>query len=375
VVDLKDINWGSTPDIATYNQQQFNKFRIQSSEEIKKHCYDPKGRIKHVLKAEHFDLEFLRTICDTATAARRINKLSNAPLKSFLRSKSILNYFNQPSSRTFLSFSMAEAHLGMRREEVRDLKTSSTVKGESDRDSLRTISSYFDGIVCRHAHDDYDLFALWVMKSSDRELPIINAGSGTKEHPTQGILDYYTIRESFDDCLDRRVLLFVGDCKRGRTIHSLAKIMSLYQGMTMYFIAPQNLQIDTETEQYITQKGVNVLKTSEPLDKFVGLGDVIYMTRVQNEHGGEGEMDPRYRFTLEMLDSMRDGAILMHPLPKREEIDPRIDELKRDKRVMYWREERNGMWTRVGLLSYLFGVDDKIREYYQDIKNSVALKP
>ena len=139
---MESINWGNTEKIKNYNQSSFEKFISQSPQEIKAACYK-NGRLKHILRAEHFSLDFLRTICDTATAARRIAKLEDNFLKGLLRSKSILNYFSQPSSRTFLSFSTAEAHLGMRREELRDLKTSSNVKGETDRDSLRTISSYF----------------------------------------------------------------------------------------------------------------------------------------------------------------------------------------------------------------------------------------
>ena len=110
---------------------------------------------------------------------------------------SVLNYFNQPSSRTFLSFSNAESLLGLRREEIRDIETSSSVKGESDKDGLRTISSYFDAIVCRHPSDFFHMFSVWVMENSDREIPIINAGCGALEHPTQALLDYFTIKESF----------------------------------------------------------------------------------------------------------------------------------------------------------------------------------
>ncbi|MBS3168229.1 hypothetical protein J4216_03835 [Candidatus Woesearchaeota archaeon] len=371
---MDSIYWGSTEDLVNYNKEQFQKFLNLNKEEIKSLCFED-GRLKHILRAEHFDLDFLNKICDTANAARRISKLEDNYLKGLLRSKSILNYFSQPSSRTFFSFSSAEAHLGMKREELRDLKTSSSVKGESERDSLRTISSYFDALVVRHPSDLYDLFVLWVMKNTKRELPIINAGSGTMEHPTQGILDYYTIRESFDGKIDRRVVLFVGDCKRGRTIHSIAKILSLHKNITMYFVAPEHLQIDDETEEYIKKRGTIVHKTDKPLKEVITFADVIYMTRIQNEHGGDGKADLRYIFTKDMLDMIREGAILMHPMPKREEIDPSIDDIKDDKRVMYWRQQRNGMWCRVALLAYIFKVDFKIREHFERIKKSVAPKP
>jgi aspartate carbamoyltransferase catalytic subunit len=371
---MNKINWGPSSDIKTYNQNKFKEFCAQSPEKIKEACYD-NGRLIHVLRSEHFNLPFLEKICETANASRRIAKLENNYLKKLLRSKSILNYFHQPSSRTFLSFSTAESHLGMRREELRDLKTSSTVKGESDRDSLRTISSYFNSIVFRHPSDVYDLFALWVMKNSDREIPIINAGSGSQEHPTQGLLDYYTIRESFNSNLDNKVIAYVGDCKRGRTVHSLAKIMSLHDNQTAYFVSPENLQIDQETQDYIEKNGTKILKTSEDLGDVVGLADVIYMTRIQNEHGGDGVYDPKFIFKKDLLDKMRPGAILMHPLPKREEIDPEIDDLRKDNKIMYWRQMRNGMWTRVALLAYIFGKEDKIIENYRNTTKINNPKP
>ncbi len=377
-IQAKDLDgaiyWGPTEEIANYNKTKFLEFLQQPPEKIKKACQDETGRLKHILRAEHFDLDTLNLICDTANAARRISKLEDNFIKNLLKAKSVLNYFQQSSSRTFFSFSAAQAHLGMRREQLRDLKTSSKIKGESDRDSLRTISSYFNAIVCRANSDIFDLFALWVMKNTKRELPILNAGSGKKEHPTQGVLDYYTIRESFDNKIDRKVILFVGDCKRGRTVHSLAKILSQHQHMTMYFVAPQDLQIDKETEDYIRQRGVTVHKTQEPLGNIVPIADVVYMTRIQNEHGGQGDYDPRFKFTEEMLDSMREKSILMHPMPKREEIDPRLDD-NSDNRIMFWRQQRNGMWIRVAILAYLFKVDDKIRERLKKIRLSVSPKP
>jgi aspartate carbamoyltransferase catalytic subunit len=372
---MEKINWGSTESTQKYNILKFQEFLQQTPEQIKSACLDKNNRLKHILRAEHFDLKFLKTICDTTNAARRIAKLENNYLKKLLRSKSILNYFHQPSSRTFLSFSTAESHLGMRREELRNLKTSSTAKGESDRDSLRTISSYFNAIVIRHPSDYYDLFSLWVMKNSDREIPLINAGSGTKEHPTQGILDYYTIRESFDGNVDDLTVTFVGDCKRGRTVHSLAKILALHNNITIYFVAPESLQIDEETERYIKDKGVIVHKVTDGLKSVVPRSKVIYMTRIQNEYGGSSKYDQNFVFTKECLEIMQSNAILMHPLPKREEIDSIIDEFRRDRRVMYWRQMRNGMWTRVALLAYLFGKDRKIIENYENSKKINAPKP
>jgi len=362
-----NIYWGKNKKVAEFDAKKFKEFINQSPEEIKQACYK-EGRLNHIIRAEHFDLSFLETICETARAARKVAKLEDKSIKKLLSSKSVLNFFAQPSQRTFLSFSLAEAHLGMRREEVRDIRTSSFSKGESEKDSLRTISSYFDALVCRNPSDIYDLFAVWVMKNSDREIPVINAGSGKREHPTQGILDYYTVRESFKGELEGRTFVYVGDCARGRTVHSLAKIMALHKGTEAYFIAPEELQIDEETEKYIVERGTKVFKETKPLKELINLADVVYMTRIQDEHGGEGEYNQDYVFSLEMLELMKEGSILMHPMPKRDEIDPRIDYLKKHPKVMYWRQQRNGMWARVALLAYVFGVDEQIRKHYQRMK-------
>jgi len=369
MVILNDIYWGESAPVAKYDQHKFAEFAALSPRELEQECRDQHGRLKHIIRAEHFDLDFLRTICETADAARSVAKMEDKFMKSLLTAKSVLNYFKQPSSRTFLSFSMAEAHLGMRREEVRDLKTSSEVKGESEKDSLRTASSYFDAIVCRHPSDIYDLFAVWVMKSSNRELPFVNAGSGKSEHPTQAALDYYTDWRWFNGDLDNKVFAYVGDCKRGRTIHSGAKLMALHKDTTIYFVAPEELQIDPETERYLQERDAKVIKETNGLASVVPLAHKIYMTRIQDEHGGKAEYDPNFIFRKEFLATMRPDAILEHPMPKREEIDPAIDYIKDDPRIKHWEEQRNGMWGRVALLAYLFDADADIRCRYEKIKS------
>jgi aspartate carbamoyltransferase catalytic subunit len=376
---MDDIYWGISDKGAKHNRGSFQEFLEQTPEQIKEACCDDEGRLFHIVNSEHFDLQFLKNICDTAHAARNIVRFekrmresgNGGPsgfLNNLLNYRSVLNYFKQPSTRTLLSFSRAESQLGIQSEDVRDIRTSSESKGESERDSLRTISSYFHAIVARHPSKLYGEFAAWALNNSDRRIPAISGGSGPGEHPTQGLLDYYTMHTSFDGDLDGKTIAFVGDCLRGRTVHSGARILSLHDNMRMLFVAPEEYQIDSETEDYVKNKGVDVEKVTEGLRDVIKESDVVYMTRIQNEHGGTGEYDPRFVFTLDCLDLLPSGGILMHPMPKREEIDPRIDDLSGDQRVMYWREQRNGMWTRVALLSYLFKVDEKIRDYYQNMK-------
>lgn len=363
----RDIYWGKVPSIAEFHKKKFLQFCEQGDQTLKQACLDEDGRLKHIIRAEHFDLDFLKTIRDTANAARRISKVDPNFLKALLRHVSILNFFAQPSSRTFLSFSRAESKIGIQREEVRDLKTSSHVKGESDLDSLRTLSSFFEGIITRHPSDYFDQFAVWSMKQSARPLHIINAGSGKKEHPTQAILDHYTMVESLGN-LDGKTIAFVGDCLRGRTVHSATKLLALHKNVTIYYIAPPEFQVDEETQKYAENKGVFVHKVTTGLGNIPERSDVIYMTRIQNEHGGADAYPKEFVFSKEMFYSMRTDAILMHPMPKREEIDPELDYMKADPRILFWRQQRNGMWTRLATLAYVYKVDEKIREKYQSLK-------
>ena len=357
---MNDIFWGRSLHIKDFDQLKFNEFLSLEKSELEKLCKDSKGRLKHIVRVEHFDLEFIDEITTIAKTLKKCFRGHPRWINGLLSEFSVLNYFQQPSSRTFLSFSSAESLMGMRREEVRDISTSSTMKGESDKDALRTISSYFDAIVCRHESDIYDLFAVWVMKNSDREIPIINAGSGKSEHPTQALLDIFTIKESFNKPVNKLKIGFVGDCLRGRTVHSLAKLLSNYAGVHLSFVAPSNLQLDQETHSYLKDKNIEISFENESLLNILTELDVVYMTRIQDEHGGEGDYSEGFKFTEHHLNSMKEGAILMHPMPKREEIDPKLDFLKRDNRIMYWRQQRNGMWVRAALLAYLFDKSETI---------------
>ncbi len=364
---MDKISWGPKAN-EDYFRPRFEEFLESGT--LEDACRDKKGRLKHIVSAEHFDLEFLATIRDTANAARRISKIEPNYLKQILRHVSVLNYFHQPSTRTFLSFSRAESKLGMQREDVRDLKTSSAAKGESDLDALRTQSSFYEGMVIRHPSNYFAQFAVWAMEHSKRPLKTISAGAGTKEHPTQAILDYYTSIESLGS-LDKAVVAFYGDCKRGRTVHSLSRLLALHENVMIYFVAPEELQIDEETEKYLISRNVRVEKYVRGIGSIPQLANINYVTRLQKEYGSDDEVYPKkYIFNKSHLDMMRKDSILMHPFPKKEEIVPQLG-TSNDNRIMWWRQQRNGMWTRLATLAYLFNVDDNIRDKWYKIKPKI----
>ncbi|PIN76736.1 hypothetical protein COV17_01370 [Candidatus Woesearchaeota archaeon CG10_big_fil_rev_8_21_14_0_10_36_11] len=377
-LDDGSINWGPTESHREYHRKMFQGFLAQTPQKLRQACCDDEGRLVHILQAEHFDLPFLEHICEVTTAARRSYKFASAKMHEMLARKKVLHLFAQPSSRTFESFTVASSNLGMTSRSLRDLRTSSSAKGESDRDALRTHSSYFDAIVFRSPCDYFDMFALWVMSTSNRPIPIINGGSGKAKHPTQAILDYYTIRASLERQIDGKSFAFVGDCLRGRTVHSLAKVLALHKDIEMYFVAPEEYQIDPQTEAYLKKKGVKVNKVTGGLE---GIPEIItgavYMTRIQDEHDGDGEQkryNPRFIFTEKMLDQLQDPAVLMHPLPKREEIYPAID-YRSDRKIMIWREMRNGMWTRTALFAHIFGFDQEVLRSYHEASKAYAPTP
>jgi aspartate carbamoyltransferase catalytic subunit len=170
-------------------------------------------------------------------------------LQDLLSEKRAMLYFAQPSTRTFLSFYAACQILGMQAAEVRDAHTSSEVKGESQEDSVRTFSSYFDMIIMRHPQGGFAERIAWMLSRTDRPVPVINAGSGKDQHPTQALLDIYTLQRSLEKRrggLEGAKIAFVGDLLRGRTVRSLSLLLTHYPGVKQYFVAPEPLQIGTD---------------------------------------------------------------------------------------------------------------------------------
>ncbi len=322
----------------------------------------------HVVSTDVFDRDTLDELCRLTTLVRTMAKSRKGArfLQESLPNKRAMLYFTQPSTRTFLSMNNACHILGIRTSEIRDPEVSSEVKGESFEDSIRTFSSYVDLIVMRTPESGYAARAAALMDSIPRPVPIINAGSGKDQHPTQALLDIYTLERSFENAggIDGKTIGMMGDLKRGRTVRSLSRLMRHYRDVNIVYIAPPAYEMEPDIKAYLDEHGIAYTETCD-LKACLPELDAIYVTRMQSEHDVDGEshtvdLEPFTIGTRELA-LMSPHAVVMHPLPRGPEIHPDVDA---DPRAMYWRQERNGMWMRVALIATLFGLgSDQLKDY------------
>jgi len=322
------------------------------------------GRIYDVLFSQQFDRPFLDSMYELTNRVRRIAKDREGMnwLHRLHGHQRAMLYFVQPSTRTYLSFLNACHILGFHTSEIRNPQTSSEIKGESPEDSIRTFSSYVDLIIMRHPLEGFSEKTAWLLNAySDRPVPLINAGSGKDQHPTQALLDVYTLQRSFEKRggIDGKVIAMAGDLKRGRTVRSLSYLMKNYQGVKILYASPPEFRIGEDIKEFLHAQSIP-FEEHEGMEPVLRRADALYMTRIQDEHDEEGRSEPQYQaFSIdrESLTRMKPDAIIMHPLPRRGEIDVAVD---RDPRAMYWRQERNGMWIRAALIAKIFGSEEKL---------------
>lgn len=325
----------------------------------------------HALLAQQFDRPYLDRLCDLATHIRRIAKTRGGMsfLQGLLSEKRAMLYFAQPSSRTFLSFYAACEIVGLKPGEVRDTATSSEIKGETPEDSVRIFSSYFDIIIMRYPQGGFADRIAWLLSNSDRPVPVINAGSGKDQHPTQALLDIYTLQRSFEQRggIEQKSVAFVGDLARGRTVRSLAWLLTLYPGVKQYFVAPEQLQIGPDVLSALDAKGI-AYEVTDDFASVIPEVDAVYMTRIQDEWDVAGESRTldvsNFCLSPELMTRLKQDAVILHPLPRRQEIPVEIDS---DPRAMYWRQVRNGMWIRAALILNIFDQDHEVDRYYDDL--------
>jgi aspartate carbamoyltransferase len=384
---------------------QFSNFapQIDRPTAVKVQDFQRQGRLKHIIFGQQLTPQLLEKLCRSADTIRTMAKdpNGNAQLRNLLADKRAMLYFTQPSTRTFLSFMAACQILGITCNEVRDPKTSSEVKRESRTDSIRMFSSYFDVIIMRSQIEKFAEVCAYMMndleEQEQRSVPIINAGAGSDEHPTQALLDMYTIYRSFDfDNLSANVssrlyqlkrnypdlvsgpqqktYLFCGDISRGRTVKSLAVVLSQYPGVRMFFVSPDHptLRLDAQLQNFLVNSGVDVHQF-DSLDATINgtpilaETDCFYMTRIQREHNTpdvEAELSALdlspFQLSVERVQRLKSFAAILHPFPRDEvvgEIPPEVD---RDPRAMYFRQARNGMWARAALLVHLFDASEDL---------------
>jgi aspartate carbamoyltransferase catalytic subunit len=265
-----------------------------------------------------------------------------------LRGRILATLFFEPSTRTRFSFEAAMQKLGGGVLTAENARTnSSATKGESIGDTVRVVSAYANVIAIRHYEEGAAEAA-----SKISPVPIINAGDGSGEHPTQALADIYTIKKELGWLNGLRVAL-VGDLLYGRTIHSLLPMLSLYRGLTIDLISPSQLRLPLRYREYLAEKGIP-FHEGEKLEGVIEQADVAYITRVQRERFASQEdydaVKDVYVIDAETANRMRPEAIIMHALPRVNEISPDVDS---NARAAYFRQAKNGLYIRMALLKYL----------------------
>lgn len=227
---------------------------------------------------------------------------------------------------------------------------SSFAKGESLEDSIRILGGYADLIVMRH-----DEIGAARRAGVISPVPVINGGDGAGQHPTQALLDLFTLHQEFGEIDGLRVAM-VGDLRYGRTVRSLTYLLSRYKNVEITFVAPQVSQMQADIKVYLDKQGVRYIET-EDFEGMLPKVDCVYMTRIQKERFLDmkeyEQANNRFRLTLENISMMDKKAIIMHPLPRVTEIDPQVDS---DPRARYFTQAKNGVWVRMAVIQYVLGL-------------------
>lgn len=299
--------------------------------------------MKHVIESQQFDQKIINKIFSIADTLEK--KKDNS-----LKGKVMATVFYEPSTRTRFSFESAMLRLGGSVITTENAKEFSSVsKGETLEDSIRVINSYVDVIVLRHDEEGASKRASLVSG-----VPIINAGDGSGQHPTQALLDLYTIKKEVGK-IDKIKIAFVGDLKHGRTIRSLSYLLGKYKGVKIYFVSPKALKVGEDIKNYLKKKNVDYTET-ENLDAIVPEVDVLYQTRIQKERFKSDKEYKKfkgcYQIDMKMVKRMKTKSIIMHPLPRVGEILPEVDA---SPKAMYFKQTRYGLLVRMAILKYILG--------------------
>ena len=304
-------------------------------------------------RMNNFSQNGIISICDLSkddlekiySKTNEIMEMKAEQRQEMARGKTLGYLFFEPSTRTTLSFQSAMALIGGTSFGIADATSSSIKKGESLADTVKIMSGYADVIVLRHSLDGASKFAAEISTK-----PVINAGSGTTEHPTQAILDLYTIKKELGK-IDGKNIGIVGDLKYGRTVYSLLYGLSNYD-VNVHLISPESLKIRTDFTYNL--KGNLSYTESEDLDEYIEDLDVLYVTRIQKERFPDEEeylkVKGSYIIGQDVVNKMKKDAILLHPLPRLDEISTDVDSTKQ---ARYFQQAEYGKFTRAAILSLL----------------------
>jgi len=299
-----------------------------------------------VVSIRDFSIEQIEHILDVA---EKMVPIARGDEKSdLLEGKMLGSLFYEPSTRTRLSFEAAMMRLGGKTLGFDEPKGSSVAKGETLADTIRMVDAYSDVIVLRHPQEGAARLA-----GHFAENPVVNAGDGAGQHPTQTLLDLFTIRKETKRIEGNHVVI-VGDLKYGRTVHSLSEALSMF-GAKLTFVAPPSLQMPKEHIRHIESRGIKP-SISSSLEEVVKDADVLYVTRIQKERFPDAaeyqKVAGAYKVNMEMLKDVKKDMIIMHPLPRVTEVDPEVDGTEHAK---YFEQAFNGVPVRMALLALVLG--------------------
>lgn len=303
--------------------------------------------MKHLVSISHCSAEDIMRILDRATLFER------NPNRDFLQGRVVATLFFEPSTRTRLSFETAVCRLGGKVIGFSDASTSSSTKGETLKDTIKIVSNYADAIVMRHYLEGAAQYATEVSP-----VPIINAGDGSNQHPSQTLLDLYSIRQT-QGSLEQKTIVMVGDLKYGRTIHSLIEGMQPFSPRFI-FVAPKELALPEEYRSYCREHSIPFEEVTEFTSEVIAEADILYMTRVQRERFSDPEEYERvknvYILDRELLRLAKPNLKILHPLPRVQEIAQEVDN---HPAAYYFRQALNGLYVRQSILSEVLGIEVK----------------
>lgn len=301
--------------------------------------------MRHIVEVAQFERPWVESLFERANTLR-----DPAEAAGLLAGHVLATLFYEPSTRTRLSFESAMLRLGgqvISTENAREF--SSAIKGETVEDTIRIVAGYADGIVIRHHEQGAAARAARVSP-----VPVINGGDGPGEHPTQALLDLYTIHHELGT-FDGLTVALVGDLRYGRAARSLARLLAMSRGTRLLFVAPPAVPMGDDVKASLDARAVP-WQDLQDLDAALAQADVVYQTRIQRERFATPEearaAEGHYLIGPESMQRMRDEAILLHPLPRVDEIAPEVDA---DPRAAYFRQARNGVYVRMALLHDLLG--------------------